>query len=89
MVISCIVGFAIPIIIFISERRSRREKIFIYCCTFDSFCGGYFDSYIKRISCTFDICRAYLWSGFNNSCVIFTKDICRRKLRCVFKNAMI
>ena len=27
MVISCIVGFAIPIILFISERRSRREMI--------------------------------------------------------------
>ena len=36
-----------------------------------------------------DISRAYLWCGFNNSCVIFTKDICRRKLRCVFKNVMI
>ena len=89
MVISCIVGFAIPIILFISERRSRREMIFIYCGTFNSFCGGYFDSYIKRISCTFNLCRAYLWCSFNNSCVIFTKDICRRKLRCVFKNVMI
>ena len=29
MVISCIVGFAIPIILFISERRSRREMIFV------------------------------------------------------------